>query len=241
MLLAALTHGAVLLAASFLFLRSPIFQSCNFFAPPPPEHKRPTSNLAHTSPSPTNFVSSFCLLCNSFLSTSPTLLCLWLFFYIFYSLSSNSPGFQWNAGVLRARSAELLRLIFHHAVVICIRNPSSTRLSLSGPLDTLRSDPVLAFFFLMTARQRWCHYFCQAGPTLFLTLYPLSSLDPYSDYVMVVNISMNTSSTLSFPNIYASPICSSSTDSRTDSFPSGFPSCKNLFILGVSMAITLIQ
>ena len=60
----------------------------------------------------------------------------------------------------------------------------------------------------------------------------LSSLDPYSDYVGV-NISPNNSSSLSFLNVYAFTIRSSSTDSRTDSFSfSILFSSINLFILG---------
>ena len=42
-------------------------------------------------------------------------------------------------------------------------------------------------------------------------------LDPYSDYVGV-NISLSNSSSLSFLNVYALPICSSLTDSRTNFF-----------------------
>ena len=57
-----------------------------------------------------------------------------------------------------------------------------------------------------------------------LSTSSLSSLDPYSDYVEV-NISLNNSSSLSFLNIYAPPICSSPKDSRTNFFsPSIFPS-----------------
>ena len=58
-----------------------------------------------------------------------------------------------------------------------------------------------------------------------------SLLDPYSDYVRV-NISLNNFSSLSFLNVYAPPIRSSSTNSRTDFFsPSIFSSSRNLFIL----------
>ena len=65
-----------------------------------------------------------------------------------------------------------------------------------------------------------------------LSISSLSSLDPYSDYVGI-NISLNNSSSLSFLNAYASLICSSPTDGRTDSFfPSILPSSRNLFILG---------
>ena len=60
----------------------------------------------------------------------------------------------------------------------------------------------------------------------------LSSLEPYPDYVGV-NISLNNFSSLSFLNVYAPPIRSSSTNSKTDSFlPSIIPSSRNLFILG---------
>ena len=65
-----------------------------------------------------------------------------------------------------------------------------------------------------------------------LSTSSLSLLDPYSDYVGV-NISLNNSSSLSFHNMYASPIYSSPTNSKTDSFsPSILPSSRNLFILG---------
>ena len=65
-----------------------------------------------------------------------------------------------------------------------------------------------------------------------LSISSLSLLDPYSDYVGI-NISLNNSSSLSFFNVYAPPICSSPRDGRTDSFsPSILPSSRNLFILG---------
>ena len=58
----------------------------------------------------------------------------------------------------------------------------------------------------------------------------LSSFDPYFDYVGV-NIFLGNSSSLSFLNVYAPPICFSPTDGKTDSFS---PSIllQNLFILG---------
>ena len=65
-----------------------------------------------------------------------------------------------------------------------------------------------------------------------LSTSSLSSLDPYSDYVGV-NISLNDSSSLSFLNVYASPIRSSPTDSTNNSFSTSIlPSIGNLFILG---------
>ena len=64
-----------------------------------------------------------------------------------------------------------------------------------------------------------------------LSISSLSLLNPYSDYVGV-NISLNNSSSVSFFNVYVSPIRSSSTDGRTDSFsPSILPSSRNLFIM----------
>ena len=50
-----------------------------------------------------------------------------------------------------------------------------------------------------------------------LSASSLSLLGPYSDYVEV-NISINDSSSLSFLNVYAPPIRSSTKDSRTNSF-----------------------
>ena len=67
----------------------------------------------------------------------------------------------------------------------------------------------------------------------------ISLLDPFS-YYAGVNMSPSNSSSLSFLKVYVSSIRSSPTDSRTDFFsPSILPSCKNLFIMGTSTAITL--
>ena len=56
----------------------------------------------------------------------------------------------------------------------------------------------------------------------------LSSLDPYSDYVEI-QVSLKSSSSLSFLYVHATPIRSSPTDGRTDFFS---PSSRNHFILG---------
>ena len=62
-------------------------------------------------------------------------------------------------------------------------------------------------------------------------LPPLSSIDPYSGYVGV-NISLNNSFLFCFFKAYALSICSSSTNSKTDSFSlSILLSLRNLFIL----------
>ena len=70
------------------------------------------------------------------------------------------------------------------------------------------------------------------------SLNSLFSPGPYSDYVGV-NISLNNSSSLSFLNVFVDPISSSTTNSRTHSFPpSILPSARNHFILGTLIAIT---
>ena len=120
------------------------------------------------------------------------------------------------------------------------RNLILIHLPLSGFLDSLLCDliaptPGLTFSLLMTDEARqWQHQlFVRRGLFFFeLSTSSLSLLDPYSDYVGV-NISLNSSSSLSFLNVYASPIHSSLMDGRTDSFsPSILCSSKNLFILG---------
>ena len=71
--------------------------------------------------------------------------------------------------------------------------------------------------------------FIKQGLSFFeLPISSLSLLDPYFDYVGV-NISLNDSSSLSFFNVYASFICTFSTDGRTNPFsPYVIPSSRNL-------------
>ena len=70
-----------------------------------------------------------------------------------------------------------------------------------------------------------------------LSTSSLSSLDPYSDNVGV-NISINNSSSFSFLNVYAPPIHSSPTDTRTDSLlPPFFPPPEFFLSWGTSIAI----
>ena len=60
--------------------------------------------------------------------------------------------------------------------------------------------------------------FVKQGLSFFeLSTSSVSSLDPYSDYVEV-NISLNNFFSLSFLNVYAPPIRSSTKDSRTNFF-----------------------
>ena len=118
------------------------------------------------------------------------------------------------------------------------RNLTLIYLPLSGFLDSLLCNliaptPGLEFFLLMPHTLAAASF--SSGRVLsFSELFTsyLSLLHPYSDYVEV-NISLNDSSSLSFLNVYASPIRSSPRDSRTDSFsPSILPIFRNLSILG---------
>ena len=147
---------------------------------------------------------------------------------------------QWNAGALRARSTELLHFLSSHPVdLICIQESnlnSSSSFRIPG-FSVLRSDCTHSRSGILSSDASHA----SGGVVIFvrqglyfseLSTTSLSSLDPYSDYVGV-NISLNKSSSVSFLNVYAPPIRSSTTDGRTDSFsPSILPSSRNLFILG---------
>ena len=111
------------------------------------------------------------------------------------------------------------------------RNLTLIYLPLSGSLDSLLCNPMastpdLVFFSTnVTDASGGVIIFARQGLS-FSELYtsPLSSLDPYSDYVEM-NISLNDSSLLSFLNVFAPSIRSSLKDSRTNFFsPLIFPS-----------------
>ena len=133
------------------------------------------------------------------------------------------------------------------------RNPilnSSSSFQIPG-FSALRSDPTHSrsdiFYGDATHASGGVIIFVRQGLSFSkLSISSLSSLDPYSDYVRI-NIFLNNSSSLSFPNVYApSPIRSSLTDGRTDSFsPSSLYSLPPLFpppeissFWGTSIAIT---
>ena len=147
---------------------------------------------------------------------------------------------QWNAGGLRARSTELLHFLSSHPVdLICIQESnlnSSSSFRIPG-FSALRSDRTHSRSGILTPDTTHASggviIFVRQGLSFSeLSTSSLSSLDPYSDYVGV-NISLNKSSSVSFLNVYASPIRSSPTDGKTNSFsPSIFSSSRNLFILG---------
>ena len=147
---------------------------------------------------------------------------------------------QWKAGGLRARSTELLHFLSSHPVdLIWIQESnfnSSSSFQIPG-FSALHSDCTHSqsgiFCLDTTHTSGGVAIFVRQGLSFSeLSISYLSLLDPYSDYVGI-NISLNNSSSLSFFNVYALPICSSPTDGRTDSFsPSILPSSRNLFILG---------
>ena len=123
------------------------------------------------------------------------------------------------------------------SILSASRNPILTHFPLSGFLVSLPCvlfAPTLglAFSLVMPRTLVGGHHFFLAGLFFFeLSTFSLSSLDPYSDYVGV-NIFLKNFSSLSFLNVYASPICCSPTDGRTDCFSSSILfSSRNLCIL----------
>ena len=140
----------------------------------------------------------------------------------------------------RFSSKEVLELFHfrspHPVDIICIQE---SNLNLSSPFhipgfSALHSDCTHSRFGMLsrdaTHASGGVVIFVRQGLS-FSELFTssLSLLDPYSDHVGV-NISLNNSPSLSFPNVYPPPIRSSPMDSRTDSFsPSIFPS-RNFFI-----------
>ena len=147
---------------------------------------------------------------------------------------------QWNAGGLQAKSTELLHFLSSHPVdLICIQESnlnSSSSFRIPG-FYALRSDRTHSWSGILSPDTAHASggiiIFVRQGLSFSeLSTSSLSLLDSYFDYVGI-NISLNNSSSVSFLNVYAPPICSSPTDGRTDSFsPSILPSSRNLFILG---------
>ena len=133
--------------------------------------------------------------------------------------------FQWNAGGLRARSTKLLHFISSHPVDLIYIQESNLNLSSSfripgfSALQSHGTHSRSGIFSTDVAD-------ASGGVIIFvkqgiffseLSTSSLSLLGPYSDYVEV-NISLNDSSSLSFLNVYAPPIRSSTKDSRTNFF-----------------------
>ena len=164
----------------------------------------------------------------------------------FSSPSDSLRVLQWNAGGLRARSTDLLHFISSHPVdLICIQEPNfnlSSCFRIPG-FSALRSDCTHNRSGIFSANATNA----SGGIIIFVkqglsfsehSTFSLSSLDSYSESVGV-NISLNDSSSLSFPYVYAPPFCSSPTDSRTIFFLSpSFPPPEISLFWGTSNAIT---
>ena len=130
---------------------------------------------------------------------------------------------QWNAGGLQARSTKLLHFISSHPVDLIyiqesnLNSFSSFRIPGFSALLSQGTHSRSGIFSTDVAD-------ASGGVIIFvkqslsfseLSTSSLSSLGPYSNYVEI-NISLNDSFWLSFLNVYAPPICSSTKDSRTN-------------------------
>ena len=138
----------------------------------------------------------------------------------------NSLGvLQWNAGGLRARSTKLLHFISSHSVDLIYIQESNLNSSSSFRIpgfSALRSHGThsRSGIFSTDVADASGGVIIFVKQSLFfseLSTSSLFSLDPYSDYVEV-NIFLSDSSSLSFLNVYAPPICSCTKDSRTNFF-----------------------
>ena len=168
------------------------------------------------------------------------LLAVSLHLLLHFATLTPSGFFNRMLGGLQARSIELLHFLSSNLVDLIFTQESNLNSSSSFRIprfSALRSDrtPYGSGIIYLDATH------ASGGVIIFVrrglsfsefSTASLSSLDPYSDYVGV-NISLNNSSSLSFLNVYAPPICCSPTNGKTDSFsPSIFFSSTNLFILG---------
>ena len=153
------------------------------------------------------------------------LLAVSLYLLLSLPLPNSLRVFQWNAGGLRARSTKLIHFISSHPVDLIYIQESNLNLSSSfripgfSALQSHGTHSRSGIFSIDVADAcggviifvKQCLSFSE------LSTSSLSSLDPYSGYVEV-NISLNDSSSLSFLNVYAPPIGSSTKDSRTNFF-----------------------
>ena len=153
------------------------------------------------------------------------LLAVSLYLLLSLPLPNSLRVFQWNAGGLQARSTKLLHFISSHPVDLIYIQESDLNLSSSFQIpgfSALQSHGTHSRFGIFSTDVADA----SGGITIFvkqglffseLSTSSLSSLDPYSYYVEV-NISLNNFSSLSFLNVYAPPIRSSTKDSRTNFF-----------------------
>ena len=154
------------------------------------------------------------------------LLAISLYLLLSLSLHNSLRVLQWNAGGLRARSTKLIHFISSHPVDLIYIQESNFNLSSSfwiPGFSALQFHGIQSrsgiFSTDVTDASGGVITFVKQG--LFfseLSTSSLSSLGPYSDYVEV-NISLNdSSSSLSFLNVYAPPIRYSTKDSKTNFF-----------------------
>ena len=138
------------------------------------------------------------------------LLAVSLYLLLSLSLPNSLRVFQWNAGVLQARSTKLLHFISSYPVDLIYIQESN--LNLSSPFQipgfsALRSHGTHSRSGIFStdvadACRRVIIFVTQGLSFSELSTSSLSSLDPYSDYIEV-NISLNNFSSLSFLNVYA--------------------------------------
>ena len=132
---------------------------------------------------------------------------------------------QWNAGGVQARSTKLLHFISSHPVGLIYIQESNLNLSSSFRIPgfsalQLHGTHSRSGIFSTDVADASGGLIIFVKQGLFfseLSTSSLSLLGPYSDYVEV-NISLNDSSSISFLNVCAPPIRSSTKDSRTNFF-----------------------
>ena len=153
------------------------------------------------------------------------LLAVSLYLLLSLPLPNSLRVLQWNAGGFRARSTKLIHFILSHPVDLIYIQESNLNLSSSFRIpgfSALQSGVTHSrsgiFSTDVADASGGVIIFVKQGLSFpELSTSSLSLLDPYSDYVGV-NISLNDFSSLSFLNVYAPPIRSSTKDSRTHFF-----------------------
>ena len=153
------------------------------------------------------------------------LLAVSLYLLLSLPLHNSLRVLQWNAGCLRARRTKLIHFISSHPVDLIYIQESNLNLSSSfwiPGFSALQSHGTHSRFDIFStdvadASDGVIIFVKQGSFFSELSTSSLSLLGPYSDYVEV-NISLNGSSSLSFLNVYALSIRSSTKDSRTNFF-----------------------
>ena len=154
------------------------------------------------------------------------LMLLTVFLYLLLSLPLPNflRVFQRNAGGLQPPALNYYTFFLSHAVYLIYTQESNLNLSSSFQIpgfSALRSHgthPRSGIFSTDVTHASGGVIFVKQGLSFSeLSTSSLSLLDPFYDYVEV-NMSLNDFSSLSFLNVYAPPIRSSTKDSRTNFF-----------------------